>query len=407
MRRIVAALLLWVGSGATAQPIVMLAPPAAPVPVRSAAQALYDDAAVYAARYGTTVEAAAGRLRAQEASVPATDVLAAEFRDRLAGIAIEHVPGYRIVVHLTGDAAVPDRAITADGVTVPIVFRTGAAATADAVRAAIAAHQADIRAALSDPPGLGVDAATGMLALGVGGDDADLEGLPAIEARIAAIAGVPVRAFVPGRDADLALAGGERLEAIDRAQHRVQRCTAGFLVTDGVREALSTAAHCPDVLDIVADDGIRTTLPMIGAWGAGHQDVQLHAVPGSPTPRLHAGADPGAMRGMTTWRQRTSLRTGDFVCHQGIVSGFSCAEIRFAEYAPPGDICYTACPATWVMVDGPHCAHGDSGGPVFLGTVAFGLVKGGSFAGDGACSAYYYMPLDYLPAGWRLLTATP
>ncbi len=402
---VAAALLALPATRSAAQPIVMLAPP--PAPIRSAAEALGEDAALYAARYGVTLDRALARLRAQDASIAETGRLGALYRDRLAGITVEHVPDYRIVVHLTGGRPVADSAFAADGLVVPIVFRTGAAATRDAILAAIERHQADIRAALIDPPGMGVDPSTGMLALAVGADDAGPESLADIAARMTDIAGVPVRAFVLGNDANLAIAGGEPLETIDRARHRVSRCTAGFVVTDGGQTALATAAHCPDQLDILADDGIRTTLPLIGAWGAGRQDVQLHAVPGSPPALIHAGADAGALRAMAAWRRRADMRVGDVVCHQGISSGFSCAEIRYADYAPPGDLCAGPCPATWVMVDGPQCARGDSGGPVFAAGTAFGIVKGGSFRGDGGCSAYYYMPLDYLPDGWMLKTDQP
>lgn len=404
MKQLAAALAALTAAPAMAQPIAMLAPPPPPATIRTAAQAFGEDAALYAARYGVTLADAIARLRAQEASVAETDRIAAAYRDRLAGITIEHRPGYRIVVHLTGDGPVAERSIDAGGLIVPIVFRTGAGATRDAILAAIDAHQVEIRAALLDPPGMGVDPAGGRLALGIGGDDADPGGLADLETRIAAIAGVPVHAFVPGRESDLDLTGGERLESVDRAQHRVFRCTAGFLVTDGTRTALTTAAHCPDEIDAVAPDGTRTPLPMIGAWGAGRQDVQLHAVPGPLAPLVHAGADTSALRAVATWRNRTSTRAGDMVCHQGISSGFSCAEVRYVDYAPPGDLCAGPCPASWVMVDGPGCAHGDSGGPVLLGATAFGLVKGGSFRPNGACTAYYYMSVDDLPTGWSLLT---
>ncbi|RZM17708.1 MAG: hypothetical protein EOP67_62055, partial [Sphingomonas sp.] len=56
-------------------------------------------------------------------------------------------------------------------------------------------------------------------------------------------------------------------------------------------------------------------------------------------------------------------------------------------------------------VAGPVCKGGDSGSPVFLGTTAFGIVKGGSYRSDGSCAFYFYMSTDYLPNGWRLLTS--
>jgi hypothetical protein len=58
-----------------------------------------------------------------------------------------------------------------------------------------------------------------------------------------------------------------------------------------------------------------------------------------------------------------------------------------------------------VTVTGPACKNGDSGGPVFLGATAFGILKGGNYAADGRCNFYYYMSTDYLPPGWSLMLA--
>jgi len=44
---------------------------------------------------------------------------------------------------------------------------------------------------------------------------------------------------------------------------------------------------------------------------------------------------------------------------------------------------------------------------VFDGTIALGLVKGGTYRRDGSCLFYYYMSTDYLPAGWSLSYAAP
>ena len=384
-----------------APPIVTLfpAPPDLSI-IRSPADALADDATAYAATYGVTLQTAMTRLRAQEGSVSETDAIARLYGDRLAGITIEHRPIYRIVVLLTGDAPVPERTLSVGGMDVSIVFRTGAPASRARILAAIEAHQAEIRQSLIDPPGLGVDPRTGRLLVAVGIDDVDRIGLPAIEAQAAAIAGVPAHAIVPGRDANFAVVGGQPLENVDHQAHRRYRCTSGFVVADGPRTGITTAAHCPDELTDIAMNGTRTALSMVGAWGARYQDIQIHVGPDAMPPLFEAGA---GLRSVSTWRNRTSLRAGDIVCHQGITSGYSCAEVVAPDYAPPGDLCAGPCPATWVAVAGPNCAHGDSGGPVFLGEVAFGLVKGGSYRPDGACSLYYFMSTDYLPPGWSLL----
>ncbi len=43
-----------------------------------------------------------------------------------------------------------------------------------------------------------------------------------------------------------------------------------------------------------------------------------------------------------------------------------------------------------------------SNGPVFSGGIGFGILKGGSGI-HSRCNFYYYMSLDFLPEGWRLL----
>src|SRR5690242_15811253 len=96
------ALLLFLGSAAGSQPI------------ETQAEALSEDGAQYASQFGVPLDEAERRLKAQQASVATTDAIAREFADRLAGMAIEHRPLYRIVVLLTGDGPVADR--SADGV---------------------------------------------------------------------------------------------------------------------------------------------------------------------------------------------------------------------------------------------------------------------------------------------------
>ena len=69
-------------------------------------------------------------------------------------------------------------------------------------------------------------------------------------------------------------------------------------------------------------------------------------------------------------------------------------------------LCGGPCSPTWVTVQGPSCIPGDSGGPVFSGTIAFGIAKGINRTSAGRCLFYYYMSTDYLPPPWRLLVAT-
>ena len=197
-----------------------------------------------------------------------------------------------------------------------------------------------------------------------------------------------------------AVEGGGRILARSPEGKRFV-CTSGFAVTDGAQTAITTAAHCPDHLGFITADRQEVPLTLIGAWGARYQDVQIDSAPFALAPLFHADSK-AMMRTVTSWRNRESTRTGDIVCHRGEKTGYSCAEVAFVDFAPPGDLCAGPCAPTWVAVKGPTCQSGDSGGPVFLGSVAFGLVKADSVT-NGVCKLYYYMSTDYLPPGWTLL----
>jgi len=409
--------------------LVLGAGPASAAQVQLPVDALMQDAGEYATRFGVPFDEALRRMRAQGASVPATDALRETYKDRWAGVAIEHQPNYRIVVLLTGTDPVADQSVMAGGMVVPIVFHTGALATRDAVLAAITAYQAKIRDSLPHPPGLGVDQRTGELVVMIASGDADLDRDGALRARISAMTGVPVRIDVVDRPpADMAqdqvapvptlipspvdngaIEGGGRV--VGTVDGKRYACTTGFVVSDGVRNGVVTAAHCPDTLSYVGkrpSDGSREEWPLafVGQWGWGYQDVQVNVATAPDVgyaPLFYADTAKTVARPVATWRYRTSTRAGDFVCHRGERTGYSCAVIAMVDFAPAGDLCGGACLPTWVAVEGPTCKAGDSGAPVFEGSTALGLVKGGTYRRDGTCLFYYYMSTDYLPQGWTLL----
>lgn len=390
MRWIVALLLLAFATAANAE---------AP---ETRAQALAQDAAQYATQFGVPQDEAARRLKAQEESVAETDAIAREFADRLAGISIEHMPEYRIVVLLTGNEPVADR--TAAGV--PIVFRTGARATHAQAVAAMQRHLIDLRSELPGERGAGYDQRTGEIVLLVRPADTARLGIDAIQARAEALTGVPVRVVTDALvQSNMSVIGGARVEGLNTLTGRRNRCTTGFVVTNGQVNAITTAAHCPDQLTYVEADGTSVTLPMIGSWGAAYRDVQINGSADSPDPFFYSDAAAGSLRQVETWRNVASTRAGDFVCHYGESSGYSCATVELTDYAPPGDLCGGPCSPTWVTVKGPACIPGDSGGPVFSGDVALGIAKGINRDDAGRCEFYYYMSTDYLPPPWRLLTA--
>jgi hypothetical protein len=369
-------------------------------PVQSSAEALAEDAVQYAARFGVSPDEALRRLKAQQASVGATDAIANEYADRLAGMAIDNGPNYRIIVLLTGNDPVADR--NASGV--PIVFRTGAMATQAQALAALRKHLIDVRAELPGMRGAGYDQRSGEIVLLVTAADAARFGLDAIRARAEQVGGVPVRVIVNDLiESNMAVAGGGLVRgSVEGARFR---CTSGFVVTDGRRTGIATAAHCPDELAYERTDATDTPLAFAGQWGLGYQDVQVNLSSEASEPLFYANRGAGALRRLDSWRNVASTRAGDFVCHYGVSSGYSCATVELTDYAPPGALCGGPCSPTWVTVTGPNCMTGDSGGPVFSGTIAFGLAKGVNRSAAGRCNFYYYMSTDYLPPPWRLMTA--
>ena len=370
-------------------------------PVQSEAEAQADDAAQYAAQFSVAPDEALRRLKAQEASVAATDGIAREFAARLAGISIQHSPDFRIVVLLTGGDPVPER----DAAGVPVVFRTGAKATHAQALEALRKHLIDFRTDLPNARGAGYDQRTGEVVLLVTREDASRLGLEAIRARAERVGGVPVRVVINElNESNMSVNGGGRVEGLNLQTNRRNLCTTAFVITNGETNAITTAAHCPDELTYVDRDGTSVVLPMIGSWGAAYRDVQINGSAQSPEPLFYSNRGAGTLRQLVSWRNVASTRAGDFICHYGESSGYSCATVELTDYAPPGDLCGGPCFPTWVTVRGPSCVPGDSGGPVFSGEVAFGIAKGVNRASSGECLFYYYMSTDYLPPSWRLLT---
>jgi hypothetical protein len=371
-------------------------------PVQTRVEALTEDAEQYAGQFRVAPDEALRRLRAQQESVAATDAIAREFRSRLAGISIEHSPQYRIVVLLTGSDPVADR--TAAGI--PIVFRAGTTATHAQAIDALRKHLIDLHAELPGARGAGYDQRTGEIVLLIPNSDAQRYGVEVIRARAEQVSGVPVRIVINDLiEQNMTVDGGGRVSGVNAVTGRSNLCTTGFVVTDGSQNGVATAAHCPDALTYYDPDGSTVPLPFAGQWGAGYQDVQVNLSPEASEPLFYANRGAGSLRRLTTWRNVASTRAGDFVCHYGESSGYSCAEVELTDYAPPGTLCGGPCSPTWVTVRGPGCIPGDSGGPVFSGSVAFGIAKGINRRPSGQCNFYYYMSTDYLPSPWRLLTA--
>ena len=132
---------------------------------RSAKPRPQSEAEFYTAAYGLSVTEAEQRLKVVEALGNEVANLRTEFKARLAGIYLDHLPGQRIVVRLTGKTPVPTRqAINKEG-SIPIVFVTGASATFKELEAVLAAHEDTLFSKIPALQGLYADERTGDIVL--------------------------------------------------------------------------------------------------------------------------------------------------------------------------------------------------------------------------------------------------
>lgn len=377
-------------------------PAQADVPAKQdPAEALVADAVSYAARMGVSQAEAERRLRLQLASIAVTERLRGQYRDRLSGIFIEHSPEWRIVVSLAEPMGAVRLLLPAGEDKIPVEIRGGAEATRAQVLAAIDRHRAAIAGAVPGTRGMGHDPRTGELVVMQRLSSA-VRPVEVVEAELRRLTGVPVRVRrLQASFENAAAAGGSRVEGRGTSGTR-WFCTTGFVVSDGEQTGVTTAAHCPDGMTYRGPDGEERLLKFAGGWGTAYRDVQVHTGVGKASGLFFADQERTVARPVTGWLTRPMTRAGDWVCKRGEASGASCSTVEMTDFAPPGELCGGLCSASWVTVRGPQCRRGDSGAPVFIGTTALGVLKGGAFMKGEDCAFYYYMSVDYLPEDWRL-----
>jgi streptogrisin C len=175
-------------------------------------------------------------------------------------------------------------------------------------------------------------------------------------------------------------------------------CTSGFSVrnSSGTR-GITTAAHCSNA---VSYNG--TALNFILEDQEGNQDVQWHTAPGfTVTNQFYSGID---TRSCTSTWSRTYQSVGDYVCGYGKTTGYKCGNISSTTYA----LSYvTNAAATFIRVDNTEgtdlCESGDSGGPWFLADTAYGTHSGCPGADENDA---VYMAINYVSSlGVSVLTS--
>jgi streptogrisin C len=337
-------------------------------------QALLQDAAAYAAQNEVSLDEAVRRLGLQ-AEIGRLDATLTDQEPTFAGLWVEHKPQFKLVVRFQDKSAegrLRTRLATTPLANVPVEIRPAAASLAQLETRRAAAKQRIKRL------GIPVDTDINIQENRV---EIQSDRAQAVRAAIAA-----ERAPLPERVEILAVPSLAKPSVLRGGDGDPGMCTGGFTVRDYYgRVGITTAAHCSNSTTFQG-----MPLPFVDEAFYDSGDVQWHlACPYTEvTNEFNSGL---GYRGCTGARGRADQTVGTYVCKWGTTTGRTCGYIqsRHAEpsYVPGSD-------DTFVRVNGYGAvlsAPGDSGGPWFLETIAYGINSGAYSDGDAI-----YMPINYL-----------
>lgn len=177
-------------------------------------------------------------------------------------------------------------------------------------------------------------------------------------------------------------------------------CTSGFgLINPSGTRAISTAGHCHNAPQFYG--GLQLPLGIYKAEG--EWDVAWYSPRTfTPTNQIWNGTD---YLSITSIRASGSQTIGEVVCKQGRLTGTQCGYIRSKTIAP--NYLYKPSP-TFIALGSSSMLgqQGDSGGPVWRTTIAYGMISG--LRVQGGENQIVYMSADRVfPAIGYYILVTP
>lgn len=175
-------------------------------------------------------------------------------------------------------------------------------------------------------------------------------------------------------------------------------CSSGFTARNaGGSVGVLTAGHCADVQEYPDWD---LPLTYVSGQVSGSRDVQFHNR--HCNMRAPNEFDSGVgIRLVTATRSRDQQVVGSQVCRYGAATPYRCGLITSKSFCPSS---VSSCSSTFIRVhptDGqPLSANGDSGGPWFADTYAYGIHSGGV----GGSIDSFYMAVNYATTVASVLT---
>lgn len=354
-------------------------------------------AAAFASEKGITVAEASRRLELMGPLVSLSDrVRALVPGDRLGGVYIDQDSG-SLVVRLT-EGAIPV-GLEALASTSRLEIRTDATVSHQDRVDVVDEHAADWMAAISSVDGVYAPERSDEIVLRV--TDPKAAGLVAgLEPQAAADKLNRQHTELDAEGLDLVIDPTTPGSDDNKGGRDLRTCTSAFAVKSGTSPALLTAGHCPlpqpwyyfngqGPYDTVFNGSVYNT----------YADMQwLIPIEGADVKPYYFGpntTDPGVPQ-----KANVANVEGDWVCHRGKQTGYSCGGIASIHYKPtyagacPGG----ECESRFVLATGNNLesAGGDSGGPWFRGALLaepVGVHKGSNGAHD-----LWYSKLGNLPS---------
>ena len=350
---------------------------------------------MYASDYEVSVKEASRRLELPENEIGTLRVkLADNEADTFAGLWIEHDPEFRVVVRFTrGGFTRVHPYIEGTPLENIVDAKPAKFALEDLVSAQYkASRKLDTQKIRHDST---IDVAKNRVELYVP-KPAKLE--TTLRSNEVSLPNSAVVIGVPGLSRPSArLYGGNWLYLADSTPW----CTAGFSVKHRSKGlGITTAGHCPP--NRYRGDYRRLyfsykRLPLVGTGREyGPYDVQWHKPNGHrPVQRFYYnGYSTRPVTGARGWRR---VGKGDFVCHYGMTTGRTCGNIR-SKYQKPGYISNAR--PRFVVVHNRYnrdiSGNGDSGGPWFRKSTAYGIHSGAAPYGNRGYIDGIYMPINYV-----------
>ncbi len=356
--------------------------------------AVYD----YVSITGVSADEAKRRLQLQDIARELNAELSMNEAETLAGLWIEHSPEFKIVVQFTRDGEETIK---------PYIKQHPELANVVEMRTA--------KVSLVDLQKARASASSSVHALGIS------------VASETNVAGNSVNLYMAKADRsqfDNALQRGKiqlpdkvkviTVEAMDEEKLEVDiygglaltPCTSGFSVKKGwwpfITKGITTAGHCSNTVTYNGNN-----LPLNGEKWTGSYDTQWHTAPGyTVTNKIQYKSD-GSTRPIYATKSRNNQQIGEYVCKYGKTTGYTCGRINTKDYKPdPANVPNPA--ATFIRVDNTAGWNdlsdaGDSGGPWFWGTTAYGT-HSGSPRGDS--NDAWYTAVNYVESGLGVTVMT-